>query len=302
LGNSNSSRSDRRLLSLAAFAPRTATDKLRVLQPQEVILGLFGEYVKPREKVWSGGLVHLLQDLHFSAAASRIALSRVVARRLLTPSRTGKYVFYTISPRLELVHEEARHQTFSISIDAVWDGNWTVVWYSIPETLRLKRARLSRWLSFRGFESLQDGTWIAPGDRERDVVSLSRELGLDDHVITFIARLSKARTPRSLVGQVWNLDALRLAYDMLAREFAPYARKGSQSKISLRESFIVRTRAIEMFRSTVSQDPRLPDSVLGMKWKRAEALKSFDVLQRNLAPAAGRYFRERAMPDSVGKK
>lgn len=299
--SSNFSHNDRRL-SLATFAPRSATDKLRVLQPQEVILGLFGEYVKPREKVWSGGLVHLLHDLHFSAAASRIALSRVVARRLLTPSRTGKYVFYTISPKLELVHEEGRHQTFSISTNAVWDENWTVVWYSIPEKLRLKRARLSRWLSFRGFGSLQDGTWIALGDRERDVVSLSHELGLDDHVITFIAQLSKARTPRSLVGQVWNLDALRLAYDMLAREFASYARKESQPRISLRESFIVRTRAIEMFRGAVSQDPRLPDSVLGMRWKRAEVIKSFDVLQRNLAPAAERYFREKAMPNSVGKK
>jgi phenylacetic acid degradation operon negative regulatory protein len=301
LESSNSSRNDKRL-SLAAFAPRTVTDKLRVLQPQEVILGLFGEYVKPRERIWSGGLVHLLQDLHFSAAASRIALSRVVTRRLLTPSRTGKFVFYTISPKLELVHQEGRHQTFSISTDAVWDGNWTVVWYSIPEKLRLNRGRLSRWLSFRGFGSLQDGTWIAAGDRERDVVSLSRELGLGDHVITFIAKLSKAQTPRSLVDQVWNLNALRLAYDMLAREFAPYARKGFQSKISVRDSFIVRTRAIEMFRDTISQDPRLPDSVLGMRWKRAEVIKSFNVLQRNLAPAAKRYFRERAMPNSVDQK
>ena len=73
-------------LSLAAAAPRNALKKLRVLQPQEVILGLFGEYVKPGEKVWSGGLVRLLEDLNFSPAASRIALSRVVARRLLIPS------------------------------------------------------------------------------------------------------------------------------------------------------------------------------------------------------------------------
>ena len=288
-------------LSLAAAAPRNALKKLRVLQPQEVILGLFGEYVKPGEKVWSGGLVRLLEDLNFSPAASRIALSRVVARRLLIPSRKGKLVYYTISPKLELVHRQGRKQTFSITANPKWHGNWTVVWYSIPEQLRLKRARLSRWLSFRGFASLQDGTWITPGDREEDVASLSRELGLDNHVITFIARLGKSRTPSSLAGQIWNLTALHLAYDILAREFALYARKGSRARISDREAFIVRTWAIEMFRRTTSQDPGLPDAVLGMKWKRGKVIKLFYLLCRNLAPAAERYLRLNAMPADISR-
>jgi phenylacetic acid degradation operon negative regulatory protein len=296
-----SARSERHS-SLAAFTPRSVADKLGVLQPQEVILGLFGEYVKPRDKVWSGGLVQLLHDLHFSAAASRIALNRVVARKLLEPTRKGKFVFYTISSRLEHVHEEGRRQTFSITADAPWDGKWTVVWYSIPEKFRFKRGRLSRWLGFRGFGSLQDGTWIAPGDREHDVVSLAHELGLEEYVITFISRLSKSRTPRAIVDQIWNLDALRAAYDILAREFSAYVGAGARSKLTPREAFIVRTRAIEMFRETVSQDPRLPDSVLGIRWKRAETIKSFDILQRTLAPVAESYFREQAMPDTVRHK
>ena len=273
--------------------------RLGVLQPQEVILGLFGEYVKPREKVWSGGLVQLLNDLNFSPAASRIALNRVVARKLLDPSRNGKFVFYTISPRLEHVHEEGRRQTFSISANALWDGKWTVVWYSIPEAHRFERGRLARWLSFRGFGSLQDGTWIAPGDRERDVASLAQELGLEAYVITFISRLGSSRTPRSIVEQVWNLEELRAAYDVLVREFSDYTKKGA--KLKPRDAFIARTRAIEMFRETVSQDPRLPDSVLLMRWKRAEAIKLFDDLQRSLATAAENYFRERAMPDRTAR-
>jgi phenylacetic acid degradation operon negative regulatory protein len=288
--------------SLDAFTPRSVADKLGVLQPQEVILGLFGEYVKPGDKVWSGGLVQLLQDLQFSAAASRIALNRVVARKLLEPIREGKFVFYTISPRLEHVHEEGRRQTFSIAADAPWDGYWTVVWYSLPEKLRFKRGRFSRWLGFRGFGSLQDGTWIAPGDRENDVVSLARELGLEEYVITFISRLSKSRAPRAIVDQIWHLDALRSAYDVLAREFSAYGDARARSKLTPREAFIVRTRAIEMFRGTVSQDPRLPDSVLGIPWKRAETIKSFNILQRTLAPAAESYFRAQAMPETVRRK
>lgn len=289
-------------LSLTAFVPRSAPENLHVLQPQEVILGLFGEYVEPSDKVWAGGLVSLLEDLNFSSAASRIALSRVVARQLLTPAKYGKFVYYAISPKLEAVHREGRRQTFSIVADPKWNGSWTVVWYSIPEKMRLKRARLGRWLSFRGFDSLQDGTWIAPGDREIDVASLSRELGLNDYILTFIARLGKSRTPSSLVRQVWNLDALQLAYDSLYREFAPYVRKSSQNRISDRDAFIVRTRAIEMFRRTTSQDPKLPDALLGMRWKRREVIGSFNLLYRNLAPAAERYFRLRALPGDLHKR
>jgi phenylacetic acid degradation operon negative regulatory protein len=285
--------------SLAAFSPRRAVDRIGVLQPQEVILGLFGEYVKPREKVWSGGLVQLLSDLHFSAAASRIALNRVVARKLLDPIRRGKYVYYTISPRLAHVHDEGRRQTFSISTDAPWDGRWTLVWYSMPEKLRSRRGRLSRWLSFSGFGSLQDGTWIAPGDREGAVVALAQELGLADHVLIFVSKLTGSLPPRALVDQVWNLDALKGAYDYLVKEFADYGRPALSEKLSPRQAFIVRTRAIEMFRETGALDPRLPDSVLGMKWRRAEAIGLFDELQRSLAASAESYFREQAMPQSV---
>ena len=139
-------------------------EKFGVLQPQEVILGLFGEYVSGDERAWSGGLVQLLGDLGFSSAASRVALNRVIARGLLAPVKEGRFVFYVITPRLRLVHEEGRKQTFSPVADVAWTGEWTMVWYTIPEQHRVQRARLGRWLNLRGFGALQDSTWIAPGN------------------------------------------------------------------------------------------------------------------------------------------
>lgn len=257
------------------------------LQPQEVVLGLLGEYVQPEESVWSGGLVRLLGDLGFSPAASRIALNRVVGRGLLQTSRSGRFVFYRISPRLEGVHSEARRRLFADFTNAPWNADWTLVWYVIPEERRLERARFGRWLTFRGFGALQDGTRIAPGDRVEDVLSLIEQMKLEPFVKVFVGRLGTPASLRSLIAQVWNLDDLKQRYAILAEEFR---RHRHASGLKPREAFVVRTRAIEMFRQTVSRDPQLPDSVVGMNWQRADAIQGFHALRDSLAPGARDYF------------
>jgi len=47
-------------------------------------------------------------------------------------------------------------------------ATWTVLWQAIPEDRRQAREWLVRRLRFAGFGSLQDGTWLAPRDRERE--------------------------------------------------------------------------------------------------------------------------------------
>src|SRR5690348_7183129 len=60
-------------------------------QPQELVVTFFGAYVREKSPapVWSGGLVELLAEFGFSAAAARIALARVVDRGLLERHRDG---------------------------------------------------------------------------------------------------------------------------------------------------------------------------------------------------------------------
>ncbi len=275
-------------------------EKFGVLQPQEVILGLFGEYVNGVERAWSGGLVQLLGDLGFSSAASRVALNRVIARGLLAPVKEGRFVFYAITPRLKLVHEEGRKQTFSPIADVKWTGEWTMVWYTIPEQHRVQRARLGRWLNLRGFGALQDSTWIAPGNHQQEIVALAERLKLRDHVVVFSGRLAEESDVRQIVARGWNVKDLRSMYDIFVKEFAPYLKPGKISGISSRDSFIVRTRLIEMFRTTVSQDPQLSDEVLGVKWKRREAIELFQALQSTLQPSATDYFRGHAITGQLG--
>lgn len=274
---------------------RGRVQKFGVLQPQEVILGLFGEYVALKEKAWSGGLVQLLNDLGFSVAASRVALNRVIKRGLLAPTKEARFVFYSITPRLKLVHDEGRQQTFSPAIEPDWTGEWTIVWYAVPEEQRLQRARLGRWLNLRGFGALQDGTWVAPRNSAPEVADLAGRLGIDQHVIIFVSRLSDDANIKSLIDQAWDVNDLKRMYDKFVHEFERYGRSGGIKNLDPRKAFILRTRLIEMFRHTTTLDPRIPDKILGIKWRRREAIKIFQQLQAGLHAPAAAYFRSHAV-------
>ena len=50
-----------------------------------------------------------------------------------------------------------------------------------------------------------------------------------------------------------------------------------------------------MFRTTTTEDPRIPDSVLGIKWRRREAIELFQKLQTDLHAPAAEYFRKTAV-------
>jgi phenylacetic acid degradation operon negative regulatory protein len=272
-------------------AGKSPAEKLGSIRPQEVILGMFGEYVGLNEVAWSGGLVQLLGDLGFSSGASRVALNRVIRRGLLAPVKRTRFVFYKITPRLKLVHDEGRRQTFSASATLRWSGEWTLTWYAVPEQHRLERARLGRWLNLRGFGALQDGTWIATGNCEREVRDLSSRLGISKHVIVFVGRFEDEASLKMLVDHAWHTDDLCRIYGKFVKAFGPYVKGTALNNLADREAFIVRTRLIEMFRSTTTQDPRIPDKILGVKWDRREAIDIFRQLHVALRPKAAAYFR-----------
>jgi phenylacetic acid degradation operon negative regulatory protein len=288
----NGNRPTRRVIP----ASQGPAEKFGTLQPQEVILGLFGEYVGLDELAWSGGLVQLLGDLGFSGGASRVALNRVIRRGLLVPVKRARFVFYKITPRLKLVHDEGRRQTFSAVADPPWSGEWTLTWYAVPEERRVQRARLGRWLNLRGSGALQDGTWISAGNCEEEVRNLANRLGIGKHVVIFVGRFENDEVNlKMLLDHAWHINDLKRMYDKFIRTFGSYAKKKSIKGLTERDCFIIRTRLIEMFRVTTTQDPRIPDEILKIDWRRREAIEIFEELHVALQEKATAYFRSHAV-------
>jgi len=276
---------------------RDAANGFDALQPQDITLGLMGEYVEPRkDEVWSGGLVQLLEDLGFSTAASRIALGRLVRRELLQRTKKGRLVYYTISPRLDALLEEGHRRIYSFQSEEEWDGIWTLVWYSIPDERRLERRRLSRRLRFLGFGAIQDGTWIAPRNREQEITPILKDLRLDGHTVMFVGHPAQSLDDRALVERAWDLADLGDRYASFAAEFGRYRKPAVLGRLSDGEAFVLRTHALDAFRRFASLDPKLPDHLLGRRWRRREAVEIFRDVEEALREPATRHFDAVATP------
>ena len=264
------------------------------LQPQEVILGLFGEYVEPEQLAWSGGLVSLLEDLGFPAPSARLSLNRVIARGLLSPVREGRLVFYKMTKQLDLILQEGRRRTFPDSSDPEWTGQWTLVWYSIPETRRLHRGRFGRWLSLGGFGSLQDGTWIAPGDNRAHVYELLERLSIERYVSVLVGELGLEREISHLAKCAWKIDELTVMFERFLVDARIHLDRLDMEVPDDKAMFVIRTKMIEKFRKMMVIDPKVPDQLLGIDWPRKEAINTFLTAQTVLREPALRHFSEHA--------
>jgi phenylacetic acid degradation operon negative regulatory protein len=235
------------------------------VQPQDLALTIFGAYLRERgDRAWSGGMVELLGEFGFSTEAARAALARLATRQLIARTKVGRQVFYTLTPRAQALLEEGDGRIFGFGdADAKAPAeHWTVLWHSLPETHRVERARLGRRLRFLGFGSVQDATWVAPHDREREVVALLDSLDIAGYAYVMVGRPTEALHAGTLVEQAWDLASVSDAYDDFLREFGPYRTRRARAALGDREAFVVRTRALHLFRGFPFLDPELPDELM----------------------------------------
>jgi phenylacetic acid degradation operon negative regulatory protein len=262
------------------------------LTPQELVTTLAGAYLQPRpsREVWSGGLVALLGEFGFSPGAARIALARMVRGDLLRPAKDGRLVHYTLTPRMIAILADGDRRIFSIGSATPGGDQWTVLWQAIPDEARAARERLVRRLRFLGFGSLQDGTWIAPHDRERAALALLDELGVGRHAGLLLGRPSLALDARGLINRIWDLDALAERYRAFVEQFADAAAPTD------RAAWQLRTRLVHTFRQFAFVDPELPEDLVAAPPGRAAAIELFHIRYPALAQAAQRYFDEVTTP------
>ncbi|WP_246360526.1 PaaX family transcriptional regulator [Nocardioides massiliensis] len=266
-------------------------DRAKLLKPQELIVTLVGEYVEPGAAVWSGGLVRIMEDLGFSTAGARVALNRVVTRGLFHTAKRGRYVFYSATPRLSALLAEGHRQTFWFRYPAqAWEGQWTMVWYAIPEEQLLARRRLSRRLSFLGFAALHDGTWVVPYDRSDETGVVVDELDVSGYVVVFVGAAPKWLPTSAVLAHAWNLDEVARHYTAVVEEFGRYATSDGRNGLPPREAFRIRTLLIEAMRQVAPLDPKIPDSELDREWDRSRAIDIFEEVNASLRPAAQAYF------------
>jgi phenylacetic acid degradation operon negative regulatory protein len=259
--------------------------------PQDLVITLLATNGRAHPgAMWSGGLVQVLREFGFSTAAARAALSRLVRRGLLRRIRNGRLAFYEITERCAELLREGDERILTLGTRNDWDETWTIVWHSIPETEPVARNRMARRLRFLGFRSLQDGIWISPHSRDREVVRVVRDLSVEEHVGVLLGRPVPELRIDELIKRGWDLDDLAVSYERFVAEFAEYESAARRRHLTDLEAFLVRARAAHTFAQFPFLDPDVPDELMPRSEVRRRAAATFHAIFEDLAEPAQRYF------------
>jgi phenylacetic acid degradation operon negative regulatory protein len=259
------------------------------------MLTLYGDYVLPRDgKIGIGSLVRLLSSFGLSEQAIRSAVSRMCRSGLLKAKRTNRKSYYSLTSEGHSLLTEGAQRIFQRK-QSQWDGNWNIVSYSIPETMRRARDMLRLELGWLSYGALGEATWISPHDRTREVKKLLQKLKIEEYVNIFSAQHQGNTDPRKIVARCWDLGKIHQNYAEFLKEYRPKLeehRKRLQAgeTIEPSECFVARFNLIHEYRKLPFFDPDLPLELLPENWLRPQAAALFEEYHGLLTEKANEYF------------
>ncbi|MGR0219769.1 PaaX family transcriptional regulator [Agromyces sp. ZXT2-6] len=242
---------------------------IRRASPVRQVLTIFGDYWwHVDEPMPTGALVCALDDLGVKEAAARATLTRMTRNGLLSLGRAGRRTVHRLTERaIAIVDEEAAWlDTFGV-VEPRWDGLWSVLAFSIPESQRAQRHLARSRLKWLGFAPLYDGLWISPRDRASEAMAQLRELDVTD--VTSM----RASLETSIEGgpqSAWDLEAVAEQYRSLIDALG-----AAQPPASSVDAFAERTRLMLAWQAFRELDTGMPAELVPDGWPRAAARRAW---------------------------
>ena len=253
---------------------------------QNMVVTILGEFWRysPSLTIPSAALVDLMTSMDVSAAGARAALSRLLRKGTLEISRSGRTTAYSLTTAVAatIPASEILTMTFGQS-EREWNGEWTVIVFSVPETQRDQRQVLRDWLRWLGFGPARDGVWISPhSDIDLTMTTLAGRLP-PDGLIFRSAHMTGAIDP----SEVWPLAEIRDQYREFIAELRPVVYRLRAGMVSPAEALKLSVSLVGRWRGFPTVDPDLPRQYLPEDWPRREARRLFvEVHDACLGPAA----------------
>lgn len=252
--------------------PRVAYDV--ALRPQTLLLAFLGIHLHGHMNdhplaVASGSVIDVLGGLGISEEAARSTLARMTQRGLLTRHRKGRQAYFGLTARSQAVMEEGAQRMWRSSpVNRDWDGKWTLIGFSLPESWSQQRHDLRSRLIWGGFGPLQNGLWIAPA--VVDVPALLADLRLDDHIRAFVAETVKPTEAAQFVRDAFDLERLAAGYRSFLERW-DRRRPLPELRDDLVRELLLQAEWLQLVRG----DPRLPLEHLAADWPAPQAEEVF---------------------------
>ncbi|WP_256964008.1 PaaX family transcriptional regulator [Streptomyces griseiscabiei] len=267
-------------------------------RPQSLMLAFFGNHVLEEGDrdlcVYSGSIIDVLGRVGVGEQAVRSTLTRMVNRGLLRRQREGRRMYFGLTPQATRVLLDGRTRIWEQgAVNDDWDGTWTLLGFSLPDSWKRQRHDLRSRLTWSGFGALYSGLWIAPGDV--DIAGVVAELGLTEHVKIFHARADVATDIEVMVRDTWDLESIAARYVTFDKRWAAHLGAASGD-----DPIGTRLRLVSEWLWTIRTDPRLPARHLPLAWPARPAEDTFRlVADRTTEPAR---LMARDLLDTVPKR
>ncbi|MFI6560533.1 PaaX family transcriptional regulator C-terminal domain-containing protein [Streptomyces sp. NPDC050534] len=252
------------------------------LRPQSLLLTFLGDQVLGRDVcVYSGSVIDVFERAGVGEQATRSTLTRMVNRGLLRRQREGRRMYFGLTEHARAVlHDGERRIWHTGAVNRDWDGTWTLLGFSLPESWQRQRHDLRSKLTWSGFGPLFSGLWIAPG--EIDVAELVAELGLSAHVKVFRAHADSGMDIGAMIEETWELPELASRYEEFTERW-----QGREDPLPEPEdALVLRLRLHTEWLRIIRGDPRLPVKHLPDDWPAERAEKTFRTVHDRLTPLA----------------
>ncbi|MEU6802451.1 PaaX family transcriptional regulator C-terminal domain-containing protein [Streptomyces neyagawaensis] len=253
-------------------------------RPQSLVLAFFGNHVLDRGEgdlgVYSGSIIDVLGRVGTGEQAVRSTLTRMVNRGLLRRQREGRKTFFGLTPHANGILRDGGQRIWRDgAVNEDWDGTWTLLGFSLPESWQRQRHDLRSRLTWSGFGVLYSGLWIAPG--RVDVRGIVSELGLDAHVKVFHARADEFTDIGLMIRESWDLEAL-------AARYLAFDKRWATADLAAADPVAIRLRLVAEWLRIIRTDPRLPVRHLPEEWPAREAQETFRRIAEQTEGPAGR--------------
>ncbi len=244
------------------------------VRPEALLLTLFGDHVLDRGiAVSTGGVIAALDRLGVGEHATRATLSRMSRRELLRTVRRGRRAFLGLTAHGTAVLRDGQRKLDGDVVDRHWDGRWTLLTFSVPETRRADRYALRTRLGWFGFGPLRSGLWVSAS--AADIAPALAELDLLDHAEVFRAEPFMWTDPVRIAREAWDLPRIAAGYEQFLRRWSGSAPGELGDELSRR----IRLGAEWLL--LIRRDPVLPPALLPPDWPGTRAAALFRTLRHD---------------------
>ncbi|NBM21064.1 PaaX family transcriptional regulator [Streptomyces sp. GC420] len=233
------------------------------------MLAFFGNHFLGRQDhcVYSGSIIDVLSRAGVGEQAVRSTLTRMVNRGLLWRQREGRKMYFGLTPHAARILQEGERRIWKDgAVNEDWDGTWTLLGFSLPDSWQRQRHELRSKLVWFGFGTLYGGLWIAPG--KTDVSTTVAELGLTDHVKIFHGEADTATDIDRMIMESWDLDGIAVRYTSFHERWSTRTDTGA-------DPLGIRLRLVTEWLQVIRTDPRLPARHLPASWPAQQAQETF---------------------------